>query len=293
MMCDFNRPFLHLFSFVLITCLFFCSCDRSIVVPVDLPVYQPHLLIYGHASPQNGARVEVQYNRPLQGLTAVVPPVPPLEVYLLESGIKKYKLTEDSTGYFSLLPEEIQLNIDETYSISVHDLQSNRVYESLPESLPVQPIYSSIELAQAIDTNTQVTLVELVLGKIEKPIGAYTILTSPSDSTGQYLDRPTFSKKLLFMDFSDALIWDSKPEFLIVNITDPTDPEGRELASYINVETTYFSEAWILFQKDNRQFFSFGEDIYQTVQPIYSNIPGNHGVFGLYNEYIQRVKIEY
>ncbi|GAA5221124.1 hypothetical protein GCM10025777_17540 [Membranihabitans marinus] len=267
------------------------SCDKSITIPLDPLVYTPHLMIYGIASPQSGALVNIEYNRPLSGLEDEVPNLPSLEVYLLVSGEKKYRFNEDSIGSFSLAPEEIDLKSTEGYSLWVRDLDLNVEYQSAIEKLPIQPNILDDEILSVSDS--QKVFVQIILGEVDQPIEGYSIVTSLLDSNLVNLSSKSFRNKIRQMQIPDAVTWDEKPVTILIN-PEQYDMENEVVfyAPYVLIDVTYYSKGLALFSKDASQYLSSGEDIYQVVQPIYSNISGNHGVFGLYTEEEILVKLE-
>lgn len=287
-----KRPLNIRMYFLLSFCMIaLSSCDKSITIPLDPIEYTPHLMIYGIASPQSGALVNIEYNRPFSGLEDEVPNLPSLEVYLLVSGEKKYRLNEDSTGHFSLAPEEIDLKSTEGYSLWVRDLDLNVEYQSAIEKLPIQPIILDDEILSVSDS--QKVFVQIILGQVDQPIEGYSIVTSLLDSNLVNLSSKSFRNKIRQMQIPDAVTWDEKPVTILIN-PEQYDMENEVVfyAPYVLIDVTYYSKGLAFFSKDASQYLSSGEDIYQVVQPIYSNISGNHGVFGLYTEEEILVKLE-
>lgn len=60
--------------------------------------------------------------------------------------------------------------------------------------------------------------------------------------------------------------------------------EGHEEVDSINLKIAYLSKELTKFKNEVDQLDYMGESIFQTVKPVFSNINGAVGVFGLYNE---------
>src|SRR5690606_28815007 len=62
------------------------------------------------------------------------------------------------------------------------------------------------------------------------------------------------------------------------------DGGTTELAKAVDVRLAFLSMELARFKKESDELGYLGESIFQTVRPLYSNIIGAEGVFGLYNE---------
>lgn len=268
------------------------SCEKSTTLPLDLPSYEPHLMIFGNAGPLSGAQVIVRHSEPLDGASGQIPSLPDLQVVLVENNGRKLLFREDSTGYFSIPAVDLQLKPDNQYALMVTDISSQEVFQSSPVSLPEQP--TILETDIEIDTSNRVSFLNITLDKIEKSVAAFSLTYIRLDSAQNDLEPRIFRTRVQsnHIYYPDQIVWGTQEISEYVEYFVRTKDNGSLKAQYFDVVVTYLSQELARYARDVNESNYFGEDIFQAIRPVFSNIETDHGLFGLYNEATVRIKIE-
>jgi len=266
------------------------ACEKSITVPLEKTFYEPKLMIFGSASPLSGAQVIIRFSEPIAGIDSI-PELSDFEVAISSEKGREYNLREDSTGYFSLPGDSILLNPEESYQLRVTNLSTGEMHTSSTVQLPETPKISEVSLD--VDTSTRTSLVHTTLGEVKSVIEALSFSVSRLDSTKRDLENRKFKTRIQGPNiiYPDQEIWRSKKFSQQINNFVRTEDGGIIKAYYIDVVVTFFSEDLARFARDINETNYYGEDIFQLVRPVYSNIEEGHGIFGLFNEASVRLKL--
>lgn len=269
-------------------CLFgimlFQSCDsHNTLLSVDLPAYEPRLVIQSVASPQSGAVAMIQYSRPTSGTSGIPPTLPELDVYIVESGNKSYKLNRDSLGHYSLGASNLQLEPGVCYSLQIVNKNTGEVIKSKDVQLPPKPTVEIVTIENKAKSQYSFDL-GISLTNPMVNIFALSQVVTLIDKNGLMI-HPHNRKSY----FNNSLMYDVKQSNPTIKLTGSYRKmiSNIELAESIELRVAYFSEELSRFVRDVKEIDYFGEGIYHTVRPVYSNILGSAvGIFGLYNEII-------
>lgn len=280
------RFFRRTYLFFILTMLFGCT-DHKQTIPFEFPEYKPRLVILSSIGTISGGEAFVSWSKPLRGQNGVVPVLPTLSVFLLEDGlhIREFKAVEDSLGYFKIDPEEFTARLGAGYAIEIWiQEKGERIFSDLCY-LPEKPILEDVK----VDVDAYVPSIFKVSwsqkesgggvgatvlypflfnkdGEIEgkQGLGAYYISPEFRNTDGNPLEGRKGTKRF------DRLL---------------KDEEGTaELAKGADVRLAFLSPELAQFKKEMDELGYLGESIFQTVRPLYSNISGAEGIFGLYNE---------
>lgn len=267
------------------------SCERTTTIPLDIPTYEPQLMIFGTAGPLSGAHIIVKYSQPLEGLPGQVPTLPDLKISLMGNNGSEYLLQEDSSGYYSLPGKDLHLNSETMYYLMVVNRQTQEFYQSSPVSLPEQPEILGTEIE--VDSANRGSFLDITLGAINEPVDAFSIHYIRLDSAQKDLESRSFSSRIQGhqMHYPEQEIWDSKKFSAYVENYVRIENNETVNAYFLDVEVTYLSKDLARYARDVNETDYYGEDIFQAVRPVFSNIQGNHGIFGLFNEAVLRIEI--
>ena len=286
----FDHYILLFISGLTIVCMM--ACEQSRTIPFEPTEYEPHLMIFGSAGPNTGARVILSYNRPFEGMRGVVPPIPELEVVIEGRKGEEFVLREDSAGYFSLPAEELELLPEIEYYLKVENKESQKIYRSSKVVLPEQPKIR--ELSADGSMSERMILLKVTLGEPTALISGISYQFYRLDSLENNLDsRNPFAKvRPTYYFFTGEDKWTSLGLIEWVDNSTWNEEVGVIRVNYIDAEVIYLSEELARFFFELRESYFFGEDIFQPVRQVYSNISGNHGIFGLFNETTARIELE-
>lgn len=286
--CSFISLLISGFALILMS-----GCEQSRAIPFQPDKeYEPHLMIFGGAGPHTGARVIVGYNRPFYEMPGVVPPIPDLSVIIKGETGDQFILREDSVGYYSLPEEELVLIPDVKYYLKVENTKSKEVYLSSKVMLPEKP--KILEFSADETMSDRVVLAKVTLEEPSQFILGIAYHFYRLDSIGHDMDKRDPYRKIIpeYFSFKGEGQWTSLDFIQWINNDTWSEETGEVRMSYIEAEVIYVSEELARFFFEQRESDFFGEDIFQPVRPIYSNISGNHGIFGLFNETTARIELE-
>lgn len=270
-----------------ILALWFCGCsDHNTTVRVDLPEYKPTLIIQSAASPLSGGEALIRWSLPLRGQPGEVPPFPDLAVFLLADGARvgQFTAVPDSAGYFIIPPEKLDMRQGVGYSIEVDFDDTDENLFSGMSYLPPEPVMKDVE-AKGAD-RPELFRLSFSTGATDGAIRATSVAITLIDNNGNRLDGQGLlpflgSDELTYVDEGNIPERDFNGIYRRVYLDQAGDVAYSE---YVDVRMAYLSAELAAFYKEVEEINYFGETIFQTVRPIYSNIEGAVGVFGVYNE---------
>lgn len=274
-------------KFAVILALWFCGCsDHNTTVRVDLPEYKPKLIIQSSASPLSGAEALIRWSLPLRGQPGEVPPFPDLAVFLLADGerVGQFTAVPDSAGYFIIQPEKLDMRQGVGYSIEVDFEGTDKHLFSGMSYLPPVPVMKDVE-AKSTD-RPELFLLSFTMGGVDGAIGATSVAITLIDKNGNRLDGQGLlpflgSDELAYVDEGNIPARNFDGIYRRVYL----DQSGEVVYSEsVDVRVAYLSAELAAFYREVEEINYFGETIFQTVRPIYSNFEGAVGVFGVYNE---------
>lgn len=282
------------FTILFFLLFFLASCEEhNTSISFKLPEYAPQLIIQSAASPQSGAVAIIQYSRPLYGVDGYIPALPKMKVFLLENGKRIRRFTQDSVGYFSIAPNYLTLKNDVAYSIEILETETGKQYTSSGSILPDQPQINNVE---AIIREPKERFFNLILNLGKTSNGPKGLAVQPViyDRTGIVYQQLALSRyfKEETLHIPDQTLWNEKvinerhDRMVIFN------ESNGELGTNADIWVAYFSKELVDFVQDIEDIDYFGEEVFMTVKPIYTNINGAVGVFGLYNEAYKETTIK-
>lgn len=268
------------------------SCDHNTSIPFDFPEYKPHLIIQAVAGTQSGAYAFIGYNRPLKEQSVNVTELPPVQVYLLENGKEYLKFWEDSIGVFRIHGEELDLKYGVPYSLEVTDMTSGEKYISGVSYLPPKPIINDIVAFP--DTNySQDYYLKISLAPNSHPVFAISAYNRFVHDSGAFITPYSIRNQLnANIQYPEQSTWVQNFDILIHDRRSFEVQDTFYNAKEALLHVSYLSEDLSRFIREAEEQSYFGENIFQIVNPIHSNISGGLGIFGLYNEDTMRIKIE-
>lgn len=278
---------------VIVSAFILGACeDHNTLLTLKLPPYSPQLVIQSAASPQSGAIAIILYSKPMKGSEAAIPDLPTIEVFLLENGKRIQTFEQDDAGRFSIAPENLSLKMSFPYSIEVVLSESGRSYFSEVSYLPEQPIIEMVT-GQIGNLNDRSFHLRLRLGQVHHPIKAYSVQSVLLDNLGipykehrleAYLKNET-------LKHSEVDVWTQKDISESQDRTVIIDQNHVVYTQSSEIRVAYFSDDLARFLRDVEEINYFGEEIFHTVRPVFSNIKDGVGIFGLYQEQSSKVEI--
>ncbi|WP_312134623.1 DUF4249 family protein [Sphingobacterium sp.] len=266
----------------------FVGCtDHKTTIPFEFPAYSPRLIVLSSVGTISGGEAVVSWSRPLRGQPGVVPALPKLSVFLLEEGERIIKFSEvpDSVGYFIINPEDISLKLGAAYAIEILMEEKAERITSEKCYLPEKPVLTDVNIELNPNLPSLYTL-NWSQGAAKEGVGAtalYPFLIDEKEvkTTKQGLAAYFLSPEFRFTDGKPLHGRTGSKRF---DRQIKKDNGTAELAKEVDVTLAYLSPDLARFKKEIDQLGSLREAIFQTVRPLYSNIIGAEGIFGLYNE---------
>lgn len=279
---------------LLLAILLFAGCtEHKKTVPFDFPDYTPRLIVLSSVGTISGAEASLSWSKPLNGQSGTVPLLPDLSVFLLENGMrmKKFTSVKDSAGYFIIPPDELELKESVPYAIEIFMEDKGESIFSESCRLPEKPILENVKVY--VDENTPFWF-DLTWSQAEagEGIGAISLYPFLLDSENRLVDTPRLgyyylSSEFRYIDERPVPPRNGKKRFeRLINV------ENSELAAGAEIRLAYLSPELARFKKEMDELGYLGESIYQTVRPLYSNIIGAEGIFGLYNESFELIRFD-
>lgn len=260
------------------------SCtDHKTSIPFEFPDYKPRLVVLSSIGSISGGEASLSWSKPLRGQLGTVPVLPKLSVFLLEKGVRITEFIEDkdSLGYFVIKPNQLELKTGTPYTIEVVVGEKGERIFSQESYLPEKPDLKNVEVDSI---NSFWYSISWTQGSAKEGVGATALFPYLVDSMGDYLDKPRLGMYYL------------SPEFRYTDGKALPERNGRKrfytsikrgdstLASSVDIRLAFLSPELAQFKREVDQLGYIGESVYQTVRPLYSNIIGAVGIFGLYNE---------
>lgn len=270
-------------------CLGQACTDHKTTIPFDFPEYAPQLVVQSAVGPAAGAEATIAWSRPLEGQPGVVPDFPELSVFLLEGGERVYTFVEsaDSKGYFTVSPDLLDLQENVAYTLEVFFEDTGESLFSERAFLPPPPVIEEAEASVYHDewgSRSYDLLVEQA--SAGEGIGAVSMLARLLDDDGNPIGESGWNAYFGAEEFR-YVDKGRLPERTIQKRYGRWiggSQEEPEYAHAVDVRLAYLSPELVQFKRDVDKLGYFGESYFQTTRPIYSNINGAVGIFGLYNE---------
>lgn len=284
------------FCILIVNLLMIFSCtDHKDIITFDFPDYKPRLVVLASVGTISGAEVSIFWSKPLIPQVDLNLVLPQVSVFLLKDGIRDNILMEDkdAIGYYRLQSDKMDLKLGTAYAIEILDIGTGKRIISKNSFLPQKPELKNV----VINTDPKFPFwydISWTQGNIEQEngVGATSLLASTISNTGDlmnisWLNRYFLSPEFRFTDGNPL------PERKAFRRFNRASKEDNPMATKIvQVRLAFLSPELSRFKQDIDKLGYFGESIYQSVQPVYSNIIGAEGIFGLYNESMVEIGIK-
>lgn len=261
--------------------------DHKTTIPFEFPEYTPRLVVLSSIGTISGGEAVVSWSQPLRGQTGVVPALPKLSVFLLEEGVRiiKFKEVPDSAGYFAIDPEDFSPKLGAGYAIEILMEEKAERITSSKCYLPEKPVLTDVKIELNPNLPSSYTL-NWSQGSTKEGIGATALCPFLIDEKGIMTTKQGLAAYYHSPEFRYT---DGKPLYERTGNKRfdrqvKKDDGTKELAKEVDVRLAFLSPDLARFKKEIDQLGYLGESIFQTVRPLYSNIIGAEGIFGLYNE---------
>lgn len=262
-----------------------CS-EHKKIIDFDLPKYEPKLVVICGVGPLSGGQAILGWSRPLNGHEGTVPRLPNLDIYLLANNQRVQKFDPENylTGFFNLNPDRIDWVVGTEYAIEIYFPETRNSVFSQSVRLPPIPTVANVKVSYDTDHLDWYNVNYSILATFGNVGAKYTKFVL-NDSSGNPIEKIGLTSYLLSgaqsVNNGQVLQQDYVAHFSRILWR---ENENTELASSAVLRVAYFSIDLARFKKEADELGSFGEAIYQTVKPLYGNIDGVVGVFGLYSE---------
>lgn len=277
-----NRLHSLVFLALLLHLIVGCTEHRN-EIDMEFPDYKPTLVVLAGASPLSGAQAIIKWSVPLKGQKGDVPNSPDLSLFLLENNERKTQFNKDSIGFFSIKPENIKLLQNKGYSLEIVLNDSNKSIFSDESYLPAEPVIKDVHAHYISQSPPWLELTYTQMATTSA-ISGISIATTLIGGSGNSTEKPSYLNYLNTSSFIDTEGIDLPETKRTLTLSGELGMESHEAADTINLKIAYLSKELTTFKNEVDQLDYMGESIFQTVKPVFSNINGASGVFGLYNE---------
>lgn len=259
--------------------------DHKTTIPFEFPDYKPRLVVLSSIGSISGGEASISWSKPLRGQLGTVPALPRLSVYLLDGGVRITEFTEDadSLGYFVIEPDQVDLKSNTPYAIEIVLEESGERILSQECYLPEKPDLKNVGV-ELDSINRFWYHISWTQGSAKEGVGATALYPYLLDFMGDYVEKPSLGMYYLSPEFRYT---DGKalPERIGRKRFDRSIKRGgTNLAQSVDIRLAFLSSGLARFKKEVDELGYLGESVYQTVRPLYSNIIGAEGIFGLYSE---------
>lgn len=282
---SFSWKFFNSIIYLITVSLLVACTDHKTTIPFDFPDYKPRLIVLSSVGTMSGGEVSLSWSKPLKGQLGTVPALPKATVYLLEAGqrMNTFIADQDSLGFYAIKSDKLNLKEGQPYAIEIvlEDKGKRIISENcyLPEKPNLQNVTVEVD-----SQNPFWYEVAWTQGKTKEGIGTTVLLPYLLDSNNKYVATPRLglyylSPELRYIDGKELPERNGRRRF------DRTiNKENKQFAESADIRLAFLSPELALFKKELDELGHLGESIFQTVRPLYSNLKGAVGVFGLYNE---------
>jgi len=268
--------------------ILFVGCtDHKTTIPFEFADYTPRLIVLSSIGTISGGEAVISWSKPLRGQSGVVPALPKFSVFLLQDDVRvvKFKEVRDSAGYFVIKPKDFSPKLEAGYAIEI--LMEEKAERIISEKcyLPEKPALTDVK----IELNSNVPFwynLNWAQGAAKEGIGATALCPFLIDEKGVMATKQGLAVYYLTPEFRYT---DGKPLYerkgnKRFDRQVKKDDGTTGLAKEVDVRLAFLSPELARFKKEIDELGYLGESIFQTVRPLYSNIIGAEGIFGLYNE---------
>lgn len=271
--------------YAIIACMFVRCTDHKTTIPFDFPDYKPQLVVLSSVGTISGGEVFLSWSKPLKGQEGTVPELPKATVFLLESGmpINRFVADSDAIGYYVLKADQLSLVEGKAYALEIVLADKGQRIVSQDCYLPEKPNLQNVRVE--VDPQTPFWYDLLwIQGKAKAGIGATVLHPYLLGSDHAYMDIPRLgiyyrSSEFRYTDGTALPERHARRRFERY-----IDVEEKVPAEAVDVRLAFLSPELALFKKELDELGYLGESVFQTVRPLYTNMNGAVGIFGLYNE---------
>ncbi|GHE45838.1 DUF4249 family protein [Sphingobacterium griseoflavum] len=271
---------------VAVMILFGCT-DHKTNIPFEFPKYKPRLIVLSSIGTLSGGEAAVSWSKPLKGQKGDVPVLPQLSVFLLEDGerIIKFNNIQDSSGYFNIPPKDFSPRLGAVYAIEVLMEEKGERIFSQNCYLPEKPALGEVAINLDPNMPSWYTL-SWSQGAAKEGVGATALYPFLLDEAGAMATKAGLAAYYLSSAFryTDGNAIPERKGDQRFDRTISKEDGTIALAKSVNIRLAFLSPELARFKKEIDELGYLGESVFQTVRPLYSNLIGAEGVFGLYNE---------
>lgn len=255
------------------------------------PEYKPSLAVHAFLSPELGIKAEVNYTVPQDSVgEQPVPELPALRVFLLQNGNVEYQLEEYGDGSYGLDPSDLEVAYNTDYRIRVEDHTGTVLLESGTDQLPLSPAIEAARYFQDTTTFPESNFLEISLDNSKPDYNVFDIRRHYSIDSGRTF-RPARDPQYGIFSYNSLIDAREHDKGADIDQTIKTAtflrPEPGESGIFINVlkvEVSHLSPELTRFFKDLEGAQEIYGEPFATKRPVYSNISGGYGIFGIYNQ---------
>src|SRR5690606_21483263 len=256
------------------------------------PEYQPSMILHDMLSPQEGGQAYIKYSEPIESVDAeLVPELPEFSVFLYENGVEKYEYTHLEEWHLILDTTDLLLYADRDYHMEVWSDDGQLVLKSGIDHLPPVPDVLVSRLYQDTSTFPEKNFVEVAFRFDPQSSGAFHFRNDYSVDSGRVFIR---GRDLMYGRFSLGGLYDSRsyPDGMIhetlssATFIKPEPGSENQFVNAVKLWIDHLSPGLTRFLQDVADFRDSGGDPFSTSKPVYSNIEGGYGVFGMYNSWV-------
>lgn len=264
--------------------------DHKTTVPFTFPEYVPQLIVQSAVGPISGAEAAIGWSRPLQGQPGEIPALPNLSVFLLEDEERVNTFIEkaDSIGHFTIDANLLTLKENVGYALELLFEETGESLFSETVFLPPRPVIEEVKASVFEHELGWVGLydISLTYGYIGEGVAAVSMLPILLNDNGNPVEKSSLESYVRADEFRYADGEDLPKRTILKRYSRAIggSQEEPELAQSVDVRLAYLSPELARFKRDVEKLGYFGENFFQNVRPIYSNINGTVGIFGMYNE---------
>lgn len=291
-----RSPCPTLFTSVLL--LFFTAACQMYSDPLIRPDYEPSLAIHAILSPQEGGQAYIKYSRPIDTSgNWGIPDLPELSLFLYEDGEKKKAFTKKGDGHYILEKGNPEVFPDREYHIMAEDESGQMIFQSEKECLPALPQIRNIRFYQDSTTFPEKNYIDLDMDFLPQPGTAlhfrrdYSIDEGKVFIQGREEEYGRFSIRELYFtkDYPEGKIRKTLRASTFMQV--PPN-EKNESIDATRLWVDHLSPALTRFLREVLDLDEAQSDPFAVRGPVYSNIDGGQGIFGLYNSFVEDILLE-
>ncbi len=262
------------------------------------PEYQPSLAIHAILSPQEGGQVYIKYTKPVDSSgTKPVPMIPELSVFLYENGVKKYTFTELERGQFILDTTGLEILPNRDYHLEVEDMDGETILKSGNDRIPSLPDIVDTRFYQDATTFPERNYVDVEFNLTPDSETAYHFRKDYSIDSGRIFiqgrnteyGRFSVGELVHSTSFSDSTV---RKTLKAPAFARPHPGADNQFVNAVKLWVDHLSPGLTRFLQDVADASDANNDPFAIHSPVYSNIEGGYGVFGMYNSRVDILFLE-